>query len=154
TELSGSGICSISPFRNSALVSPLLRLFSSASASISSVMSRPYALPAGPTRRADSSTSMPPPDPRSSTVSPGFNSASAVGLPQPNEAFTAASGSADFCESSYKSRVIGSISVPQQVGAQQDAASPEVTRRAASPYLILTVSLTVSVLILSSHLPW
>src|SRR5438270_1101314 len=97
---------------------------------------------------------MPPPDPRSSTVSPGFNSASAVGLPQPNEAFTAASGSADFCESSYKSRVIGSISVPQQVGAQQDPASREATRRAASPYLILTVSLTVSVLIVSSHLPW
>ena len=36
--------------------------------------------------RADSSTSMPPPEPRSSTVSPGFSSASAVGLPQPSEA--------------------------------------------------------------------
>ena len=33
-------------------------------------MSSPYALPAGPTRRADSSTSIPPPEPRSSTVSP------------------------------------------------------------------------------------
>ena len=41
TELSGSGMCSISPLRNSTLARPLLRLFSSASASISSVMSRP-----------------------------------------------------------------------------------------------------------------
>ena len=38
---------------------------------------------------ADSSTSMPPPEPRSSTVSPGFSSASAVGLPQPSDAATA-----------------------------------------------------------------
>ena len=57
--------------------------------SISSVMSRPYALPVGPTRLAESSTSMPPPDPRSSTTSPGRSSASAVGLPQPNDASSA-----------------------------------------------------------------
>src|SRR3989442_1516032 len=31
-------------------------------------MSRPYAFPVGPTRLAESSTSMPPPEPRSSTV--------------------------------------------------------------------------------------
>ncbi len=36
--------------------------------------------------------SMPPPDPRSSTVSPGFKVASAVGLPQPSDATTACSG--------------------------------------------------------------
>ena len=40
-----------------------------------------------------SSTSMPLPDPRSSTVSPGLSSARAVGLPQPSEASTAAAGS-------------------------------------------------------------
>ena len=34
---------------------------------------------------------MPPPEPRSRTVSPGFNFASAVGLPQPSEAFRASS---------------------------------------------------------------
>ena len=47
----------------------------------------------GPTRLADSSTSMPPPDPRSRTTSPAFSSASAVGLPQPSDASTAADGS-------------------------------------------------------------
>ena len=41
TELSGSGIASIVPLRNSTLVAPALRWFSLASASISSVMSRP-----------------------------------------------------------------------------------------------------------------
>jgi len=40
------------------LVRPLLRLFSSASTCILSVMSRPYAFPVGPTRRAESSTSL------------------------------------------------------------------------------------------------
>ena len=41
TELSGSGIASIVPFRNSTFVAPAWRWFSRASASISSVMSRP-----------------------------------------------------------------------------------------------------------------
>ena len=41
---------------------------------------------------AESSTSMPPPEPRSSTISPGFSSASAVGLPQPSEASSASAG--------------------------------------------------------------
>ncbi len=64
-----------------------------ARASISSVMSSPNARPAGPTRRADRRTSMPPPEPRSSTRSPSWSSATATGLPQPSEAITAASGS-------------------------------------------------------------
>ena len=92
TDASGSGISSIVPFRNSTFVTPAFLWFSRASASISSVISRPYALPVGPTRRADSRTSMPPPEPRSSTVSPAFSSASAVGLPQPSEARKASSG--------------------------------------------------------------
>ena len=41
TELSGSGIASISPLRNSTLSTPAFRWFSRARASISSVMSRP-----------------------------------------------------------------------------------------------------------------
>src|SRR5437868_4791671 len=90
---------------------------------------------------------MPPPEPRSSTVSPSFNSAKAVGLPHPREAFTAVSGREDFCLSSYRSRVMGSISAPQHVGAQQDAAMPELARRAASPYLPLITSFTASTLI-------
>ena len=50
-------------------------------------------MPVGPTRLADRSTSIPPPEPRSSTVSPGASSASAVGLPHPSEAATASTGS-------------------------------------------------------------
>ncbi len=45
------------------------RFFSSARASIASVQSRPQATLVGPTRHAESSTSMPPPEPRSSTAS-------------------------------------------------------------------------------------
>ena len=41
TEASGRGIVSISPLRNSTLVAPAFSWFSRASASISSVMSRP-----------------------------------------------------------------------------------------------------------------
>ena len=89
TVWSGSGIDSMWPLRNSTLRAPALAALSRAMLSISSVMSRPYALPAGPTRRADSSTSMPPPEPRSSTVSPGWRSATAIGLPQPRLADTA-----------------------------------------------------------------
>ena len=48
TVFDGSGIASMWPLRNSTFVAPAFSLFSSASASISSVMSRPYALPVGP----------------------------------------------------------------------------------------------------------
>ena len=92
TALSGRGMCSISPLRNSTFSIPDFLWFSLASASISSVISRPYALPVGPTRRADSRTSMPPPEPKSNTISPGFRVASAVGLPHPSEALSASSG--------------------------------------------------------------
>ena len=100
TELSGSGMFSISPLRNSTLVRPDARLFWLARASISSVISRPYALPVGPTRRAESSTSMPPPEPRSSTTSPAWSWASAVGLPQPSEARSASWGICAACAGS------------------------------------------------------
>ena len=63
TVFEGSGIDSMCPLRNSTFVAPAFSLFSSASASISSVMSTPYALPVGPTRFAERSTSMPPPEP-------------------------------------------------------------------------------------------
>ena len=55
---------------NSAFSTPAWAALARASASISSVMSRPIARPVGPTRRALMSTSAPAPDPRSSTVSP------------------------------------------------------------------------------------
>ena len=92
TVLSERGMSSIVPSRNSTLLSPDSAWFLRASASISGVMSSPYAMPSGPTRGAESSTSMPPPEPRSSTISPSFRSASMVGLPHPSEAVTASAG--------------------------------------------------------------
>src|SRR5580693_8002210 len=142
TELSGSGMLSISPFRNSTLVRPLLRLFSSASDSISSVISSPYAFPVGPTRRAESSTSTPPPEPRSRTVSPALSLASAVGFPQPSEASIASAGISLTCAASYRFDVIGSH--PQLVEAAvapQQELPPVVARSAASPYFSFTASL-------------
>src|SRR5438270_74842 len=43
---------------------------------------------------------MPPPEPRSSTVSPGLSCARAVGFPQPRDACTACSGKTLVCERS------------------------------------------------------
>src|SRR6185312_17380461 len=84
---------------------------------------------------------MPPPEPRSSTVSPGLSSARAVGLPHPSDAFTAISGNVLLWESSYKSFVIGSTSAQQHAEApQHELASPADTRRAASPYFSCTIS--------------
>ena len=71
---------------------PRLRRVRRASASISSVMSRPIAFRLGPTRRAEMSTSAPAPEPRSSTVSPSCRSATAVGTPHPSEAFDRCGG--------------------------------------------------------------
>src|SRR5215469_6744904 len=84
---------------------------------------------------------MPPPEPRSSTVSPAFSSARAVGLPQPREAFTAAPGRALFCASSYRLPVMGSTLLLQQLtAAHVPPVVPEFTRRAASPYFSFTTS--------------
>src|SRR4029077_19187728 len=83
TDASGRGTFSMVPLRNVALVTPDRSRLAFASASISSVMSRPYAWPPGATRRAESNTSRPAPDPRSSTICPGSSFASIVGLPQP-----------------------------------------------------------------------
>ena len=80
------------PFTNSTLSIPSAAAFARASSSISSVMSRPTTVPAGPTLRAEMRTSAPAPEPRSRTVSPSRSSATAVGTPHPIEAATAASG--------------------------------------------------------------
>src|SRR5581483_8927641 len=126
--------------RNSALVTPAFRWFSRASASISGVRLSPYALPLGPTRRAERSTSMPPPEPRSSTTSPSWSSASAVGLPQPSDARTASAGSAAVSPWGYRLEVIGSGADPQQPVPHGSGAPPAATRRAISPYFARTVS--------------
>src|SRR5438477_11085264 len=99
-------------------------------------MSRPYACPVGPTRLAESSTSIPPPEPRSSTISPACSSARAVGLPQPSEASTAPSGSAAVSAASYRFELKGS--------QPQLPPCPPSTRVAAWPYLAFTVYLISS----------
>ena len=69
-------------------------MFSRALAIISSVMSTPMTRPVGPTFFAASRRSMPAPEPRSRTTSPGLSPAKASGLPQPKELTTASAGSA------------------------------------------------------------
>ncbi len=125
------------------MLRPAWRWFSRARASISSVMSRPYAFPDGPTRLAESSTSMPPPEPRSRTTSPGLSAASAVGFPQPSAASTASAGSPSVCFRSYRLTVIGSTApgTEQQLDLQPQEVLPSVTRSAAFPYFSFTTSL-------------
>src|SRR6185503_11562524 len=101
-------------------------------------MSRPYALPVGPTRFAESSTSIPPPDPRSSTVCPGSSASRAVGLPQPSDAVTASAGRPLVSASEYRLEVIGSPQ-PHAVGPQHPVlAEALVTEVAMAPYFSRT----------------
>jgi hypothetical protein len=100
TDSAGSGTFSMIPLRKIAFEAPASAALARASASISSVMSSPNTTPVGPTRFADRITSIPPPEPRSSTISPSRSSATAVGLPQPSEASAAASGSSTRCSRS------------------------------------------------------
>ena len=113
-EPAGSGIASIWPLRNSTLVAPA-----------SSALRRArvehligHVEPERPARR------VPPawprgarrsrrPSPRSSTRSPSWRSATAVGLPQPSEASTAASGSSSRSRALYRPAPMPS-SGPQQ----------------------------------------
>src|SRR5713101_1912544 len=113
-------------------------------------MSSPYALPDGPTRFAESSTSMPPPEPRSSTTSPGDNCASAVGFPQPSEAVTASCGKAAFSLSAYRLEVMGSAQPVDAWLPQQPLPPPVCDRRAASAYFRCTTCLMSSAPISSS----
>src|SRR5215470_7296854 len=86
---------------------------------------------------------MPPPEPRSSTVSPGFSSASAVGLPQPREAAVASAGRPHVSLSAYRLEVMGSHSSREDVDPQH-ASLDDVTRSAAFAYLSLTMLLMSS----------
>jgi hypothetical protein len=112
TLASSRGMSSIVPLTKLALVMPASARLRSASSSISSVMSSPYAVPPGATRRADSRTSRPPPEPRSRTSWPGRSSVNAVGLPQPREAASAPANGVSA--SSYSPVLTGSFdSSPQ-----------------------------------------
>src|SRR5260370_10270687 len=94
---------------------------------------------------------MPPPEPRSSTVSPGLNCARAVGLPHPSEASIASSGICRTCASSYRFEVIGSHEIPPAAATPQQPLPPVlfVTRKAACPYFSFTTSL-ISTLTIST----
>ena len=83
TELSGSGICSISPFRNSTLDAPALRLFSSRQGEhfVGHVQAVRFARGADP--RAQKAALDAAAGAEVEHRSPGCRSASAVGLPQP-----------------------------------------------------------------------
>src|SRR6516165_7060158 len=138
TDSSGSGTASICPFRNVTFPAPARAALPRASASISSVMSTPYACPDGPTRRDDSSTSMPPPEPRSSTRSPSFRSATASGFPQPRLAATASAGSPSVSPSRYRDASGPSVSALSPAGAQHPPVSSQ--HPAASPDWLRTAS--------------
>src|ERR1700746_364371 len=96
---------------------------------------------------------MPPPEPRSKTVSPGFSCARAVGLPHPSEASNASSGICPICQTSYRFVVMGSQHAVLAVAPQQEL-PPVFTRKAASPYFCFTASLmsVVSVVLIKSLL--
>ena len=81
--LSATGKFSISPRRNSTFLYPPFLQFSRALSSISVVMSTPITFPFGPTFFAVKKQSKPPPEPKSTTVSPSFSIANATGFPQP-----------------------------------------------------------------------
>src|SRR4051812_12310126 len=84
---------------------------------------------------------MPPPDPKSSTTSPGFKSIRAVGFPHPRDASTAFSGISPFSSLLYRLVVIGSQH--RSPGSQQACTLPcSATAFAALPYFCLTSSLT------------
>src|SRR5581483_9464737 len=115
TVASGSGMFSISPLINATFDAPARSAFRRATASISSVISRPYTYPPGPTRCAASSTSSPPPDPRSSTTSPAWRPAIAIGLPQPNEVVITSLGSAARVASPYSRSSVLAVSLQHEL---------------------------------------
>src|SRR5688572_12047845 len=82
---------------------------------------------------------MPPPDPRSRTVSPGARVASAVGFPHPSEARTASVGSPDVSASAYRLEVIGSSQPADEDPPQQELPRPAAALSAASPYFSRTI---------------
>src|SRR5579864_2789139 len=96
---------------------------------------------------------MPPPEPRSRTVSPGRRSASAVGLPQPRDAATASFGRSATSWPAYRLDVITSpppSSVPQPQALPQQPPSPAEARRAAFAYFSRTTNLMSAVSAISA----
>src|SRR5581483_10442419 len=94
---------------------------------------------------------MPPPEPRSRTVSPSLSWASSVGLPHPSEARTACSGIWLVWSLPYKLLVIASQQ-PSETTFVAQQAEPALTCLAAAAYFCFTTSLIFSVLIAFSYL--
>ena len=90
-------VSSISARWNSVLHAPIFAAFLRARSIMSRVMSIPITLPEGPTARAARKQSIPPPLPKSTTVSPSLREPSAIGFPHPAAARTASSGSPSVC---------------------------------------------------------
>ena len=87
TVASATGRCSISPSRNSTLSNPRLRRVPACARDhLGSHVDADHSA-RGPTRLAARKQSIPPPLPRSSTVSPGCSSSSASGFPHPRPRF-------------------------------------------------------------------
>src|SRR3984957_17462499 len=85
---------------------------------------------------------MPPPEPRSRTVSPALSLASAVGFPQPSEASIASGGISLACAASNRFEVLGwHPQVWEAAVAPQQELPPVVARSAASAYFSFTASL-------------
>src|ERR1700722_1026245 len=95
---------------------------------------------------------MPPPEPRSRTVSPALSFASAVGFPQPSEASIASAGIWPDCAASYRFEVIGSQPQLFAGAAPQHELPPVVTRSAALPYFSFTTSLMFVSVMMSPYL--
>src|SRR5215210_8838920 len=99
-------------------------------------MSSPIARPAGPTRRALMSTSAPAPEPRSSTVSPSWRSATAVGTPHPSDAPIAPAVAPSDSPSAYRPEP----NTPASSAAVPQHDEPEDAATAAAAYFSRTVS--------------
>jgi hypothetical protein len=89
---SSTGRCSMTPWRNSTLPRPSWSASRRLRSSISRVMSTPITRPAGPTHTAARKESMPAPEPRSTTRSPGWGWSQWKGLATPANTSQAASG--------------------------------------------------------------
>ena len=95
-----------------------------------------------PRARAESSTSIPPPDPRSNTISPSDSAAKAVGFPQPRDASTASSGKHAVSTSEYRCAVTDRRWFPwnhihthkkRRTRAWEHNSQPALRRRPAEP---------------------
>src|ERR1700691_2628001 len=95
---------------------------------------------------------MPPPEPRSRTVSPTLSFAKAVGFPHPSEASIASLGICPDCSASYRLEVIGSQPQLFAGAAPQHELPPLVTRCAAFPYFSFTTSFIFMSAIMTPYL--